>query len=78
VLHGGIYKSIKVRERLNVRLGMQATNILNHTNYGNLSSSALRIDNTSSRAKITGVYSSGAVGDAAGPRVVRLDLRVDF
>ena len=78
VLHGGLYKSIKLGERLSIRVGAQATNVLNHTNYGNLSANALRIDNTSSRGQITGVYSSGAVGDAAGPRVIRLDLRVDF
>lgn len=78
VLHGGLYKTVKVGERLSVRLGAQAINILNHTNYANLSANAMRIDNTSSRGKITGVYSSGAVGDAAGPRVVRLDLRIEF
>jgi Carboxypeptidase regulatory-like domain/TonB dependent receptor len=78
VLHGGLYKNFKIGERLTVRLGTQATNVLNHTNYGNLSGSALRIDNTSGRGKITGVYSSGAVGDAAGPRSLRLDMRIDF
>jgi hypothetical protein len=78
VLHGGLYKTFTFKERWRVRLGTQATNVLNHTNYGNLSAAALRIDNTSTRARITSVYSSGAVGDAAGPRVVRLDLRIDF
>lgn len=78
VLHGGLYKTLRAGERVSIRLGAQATNILNHTNYGNLSANALRIDNTSARGRITGSYTSGAVGDAAGPRVIRLDLRLEF
>jgi hypothetical protein len=32
VLHGGLFKRIKA-ERLNIRFGIQATNILNHPNW---------------------------------------------
>jgi hypothetical protein len=78
VLHASLYKNFRFGERLNIRLGTQATNILNHPNYGNLSANALRIDNTSARAQVNSIYSSGAVGDAAGPRVLRLDVRIDF
>ena len=79
VLHGGLYKRIKV-ERFEIRFGMQATNILNHPNWGNLSSGALRLDNASGRGKITDASGAtpGSAGDAAGPRSMRLDLRVEF
>jgi len=36
VLHGGLFKRFKA-ERFNIRIGMEATNILNHPNWGNLS-----------------------------------------
>ncbi|MBI3697146.1 MAG: hypothetical protein HY238_20215 [Acidobacteria bacterium] len=67
-------------ERFQFRLGTQVTNILNHPNWSNLSSGALRLDNSSGRAKITGADGAtpGSAGDAAGPRVMRLDLRIDF
>jgi len=79
VLHGGLFKRFKA-ERFNIRIGMEATNILNHPNWGNLSSGALRLDNTSGRAKITDASgaTSGSAGDAAGPRSMRMDLRVEF
>jgi len=79
VLHGGLFKRFKA-ERFNIRFGMEATNILNHPNWGNLSSGALRLDNTSGRAKITDASgaTSGSAGDAAGPRSMRMDLRVEF
>ena len=78
VLHGGVFKTMKA-ERFNIRFGMQATNILNHPNWGNLSSGALRLD-SSSRGRITDASgaTSGSAGDAAGPRAMRLDLRVEF
>ena len=80
VLHGGLLKRTRIAERFEVRIGAQVTNILNHPNWSNLSSGALRLDNTSSRARITGASgaTSGSAGDAAGPRVMRLDLRVEF
>lgn len=80
VLHGGMFKSFKAGERFKFRLGAQVTNILNHPNFSNLSSGALRLDNTSARAKITGAdgATSGSAGDASGPRAMRLDLRIDF
>jgi len=79
VLHGGLFKRFKA-ERFNIRFGMEATNILNHPNWGNLSSGALRLDNTSGRAKITDASgaTSGSAGDASGPRSMRMDLRVEF
>jgi hypothetical protein len=80
VLHGGLYKRIRAGERFNARFGMQATNILNHPNWGNLSAGALRVDNTSARARITDAAgaTSGSAGDASGARSMRLDLRIEF
>jgi hypothetical protein len=80
VLHTGMFKTFTVAERYRFRLGTQVTNVLNHPNWSNLSSNALRLDNTSARAQITGAggATSSSAGDAGGPRVVRLDLRVEF
>ena len=80
MLHSGMFKSFKAGERFRFRLGTQITNILNHPNWSNLSSGALRLDNSNGRAKITGAdgATSGSAGDASGPRVMRLDLRIDF
>jgi len=66
VLHGGLFKRIKA-ERLNIRFGIQATNILNHANWGNFSSAAPRLA-SSTRGKITDASgaTSGSAGDAAG------------
>jgi hypothetical protein len=79
VLHAGMFKTFTVAERYRFRLGTQVTNVLNHPNWSNLSSNALRLDN-SARAVITGAggATSGSAGDASGPREVRLDLRVEF
>jgi hypothetical protein len=79
-MHGGLYKRIRLGEKSSFRVGAQVTNILNHPNFSNLSANALRLDNTSARAKITGAggATSTSVGDASGPRVMRLDLRIDF
>ena len=78
-MHGGLFKTF-LAERFHIRVGTQVTNILNHPNWSNLSSGALSLDNTSGRAKITGAggATNGSAGDAPGPRVMRLDLRVDF
>jgi hypothetical protein len=80
VLHSGMYKTFQFGEKLTFRVGTQVTNILNHPNWSNLSANALRLDNTSARARITGAggATSSSVGDASGARVMRLDLRVDF
>ena len=80
VLHGGMYKRFRIGEKFTFRAGAQVTNILNHPNWSNLSANALRLDNTSARARITGAAgaTSTSVGDASGPRVMRLDLRIDF
>jgi len=80
VLHAGLFKTFSVAERYRFRLGTQVTNALNHPNWSNLSSSALRLDNTSSRAQITGANgaTSSSAGDAASARVLRLDLRIEF
>jgi hypothetical protein len=79
VLHGALYKRFRA-ERFSFRIGAQATNVLNHPNFSNLSASALQLDNTSGRAKITGAAgaTSGSTGDAAGARSMRLELRIDF
>ena len=79
VMHSGLFKSFQL-ERFRFRLGVQVTNVLNHPNWSNLSSGALSLDNTSGRARITGASgsTSGSAGDAPGPRVMRLDLRIDF
>jgi hypothetical protein len=79
VMHGAMFKTFKL-ERFRFRLGTQITNILNHPNWSNLSAGALALDNTSGRAIITGASgaTSGSAGDAAGPRAMRLDLRIDF
>ena len=80
VMHGGLYKRLRLGEKFSFRVGAQVTNILNHPNFSNLSANALRLDNTSARAKITGAggATSTSVGDASGQRVMRLDLRIDF
>jgi hypothetical protein len=80
VLHGAMYKRFLVAERFSFRVGAQATNVLNHPNFSNLSASALQLDNTSGRARITGASgaTSGSTGDAAGARSMRLELRIDF
>lgn len=80
VMHGGMYKRFRVAERFSIRVGTQVTNILNHPNWSNLSANALRLDNTSARARITGAEgaTSGSVGDSPGPRVMRLDMRIEF
>ncbi|MGH9718572.1 MAG: carboxypeptidase regulatory-like domain-containing protein [Bryobacteraceae bacterium] len=80
VLHGGMYKKFRFAEKASFRVGAQVTNILNHPNWSNLSANALRLDNTSARATITGAAgaTSTSVGDASGARVIRLDLRIDF
>ncbi len=79
VLHTGLSKRFKA-ERFNIRFSLQATNVLNHPNWSNLSGSALRLDNTSARAKITsaGGATAGSAGDASFARTMRADLRVEF
>ena len=79
VMHAGLFKTFQA-ERFHIRLGAQVTNVLNHPNWSNLASSALSLDNTSGRAKITGAggATNGSAGDAPGPRVMRLDVRIDF
>jgi len=80
VLHGGLYKRFRIGERFSFRLGTQVTNALNHPNWSNLSDNALRLDNTTARARITGAggATDGSPGDSPGARVMRLDLRVEF
>jgi hypothetical protein len=80
VLHAGAFKRFRFGERLSARLGAQATNVFNHPNFSSLSGSALRLDNSSNRAKVTGAggATSSSAGDAAGPRELRLDLRIEF
>jgi hypothetical protein len=80
VMHAGLYKRIRLAEKASFRVGAQVTNVLNHPNWSNLSANALRLDNTSARARITGAggATNTSVGDASGPRVMRLDLRIDF
>jgi hypothetical protein len=80
VLHGGLFKTFRIAERYQFRLGVQVTNVLNHPNWSNLSANALRLDNASGRAQITdaGGATSSSAGDAADARVIRLDLRIDF
>lgn len=80
VLHAGVFKRFSVAERFSARIGFQAVNAFNHPNFGNLSGGALRLDNTTARARITnaGGATSGSAGDAPGARVLRLDLRIEF
>jgi hypothetical protein len=80
VLHAGMFKNFRIAERANIRVGTQATNVMNHPNWSNLAGGALSLDNTSARARITGAggATSGSAGDAPGPRVLRLDVRIDF
>jgi hypothetical protein len=79
VMHGAMFKTFNL-ERFRFRIGTQVTNILNHPNWSNLSAGALSLDNPSGRAVITGAAgaTSGSAGDAAAPRAMRLDLRIDF
>jgi hypothetical protein len=80
VFHAGLFKRISFGERFTARLGLQAVNALNHPNFSNLSAGALRLDNTSARARITAAAGAtgGSAGDAPGARSLRLDLRIDF
>jgi hypothetical protein len=80
VLHAGLFKRFRFGERASARLGTQVTNAFNHPNFSSLSGGALRLDNTSNRATVTGASgaTSSSAGDAAGPREVRLDLRIEF
>jgi hypothetical protein len=75
-----MFKNFRIAERANIRVGAQATNVLNHPNWSNLDGGALALDNTSARARISGAggATSGSAGDASGPRALRLDLRVEF
>jgi hypothetical protein len=75
-----MFKNFRIAERANIRVGTQATNVMNHPNWSNLAGGALSLDNTSARARITGAggATSGSAGDAPGPRVLRLDVRIDF
>jgi hypothetical protein len=80
VLSTGVFKRVRIQEQLNLRIGMQATNALNHPNFPMLPSDALRLDNTSGRAKITAAnwFTAPARMDPGGPRELRLDIRVEF
>jgi hypothetical protein len=80
VVHAGLFKRFRIGERASARIGTQVTNAFNHPNFSSLAGNALRLDNTSNRAKVTGASgaTSSSAGDAAGPREMRLDLRVDF
>lgn len=80
VLHAGLFKRFSLAERFNARVGFQAVNAFNHPNWGNLSSGALRLDNSTARARIADASgsTSGSAGDAPGARVLRLDLRIEF
>jgi len=80
VLHAGLFKTFSVAERARIRFGTQLTNVLNHPNWSNLSGGSLSLDNTSARGRITGAggATGTSAGDAAGPRVLRLDLRIEF
>ncbi|MGH9782699.1 MAG: TonB-dependent receptor domain-containing protein, partial [Terriglobia bacterium] len=80
VLHAGVFKRFSIAERFVARVGFQAVNAFNHPNWSNLSGGALRLDNTTARARITSAdgATSGSAGDAPGARVLRLDLRVEF
>jgi hypothetical protein len=80
VLHAGLFKRFRFGERVSARLGTQVTNAFNHPNFSSLSENALRLDNTSNRARVTGASgaTSASAGDAAGPREMRLDLRIEF
>ncbi|MBI1898368.1 MAG: carboxypeptidase regulatory-like domain-containing protein [Acidobacteria bacterium] len=80
VMHAALFKTFTAGEGFKIRLGTQVTNVLNHPNWSNLSANAMRLDNSSGRAQITsaGGATSSSAGDASGPRVLRLDLRIDF
>jgi hypothetical protein len=80
VLSAGLFKRIGIREKVNLRLGAMATNVPNHPNFPFLPSSALRLDNTSGRARIESVdwFTAPARMDPGGPREIRLDLRLEF
>jgi hypothetical protein len=80
VLHAGVFKRFSIAERFSARIGFQAVNAFNHPNWSNLAGGALRLDNTSARARITGAdgATSGSAGDAPSQRVLRLDLRIEF
>jgi hypothetical protein len=80
VLHAGLFKRFRFGEQVSARFGTQVTNAFNHPNFSSLSGGALRLDNTSNRAKITGAggATSSSAGDAGGAREMRLDLRIEF
>jgi len=77
----GIFKMFRVRERLNIRWEMTATNILNHPNYND---PATNISQAASAGVIAGVGGQSTVASAGNPldplgaRAFRTGLRLEF
>ncbi len=67
----GLYKFIRVRERLAFRLGASSTNAFNRPNFGNPD---MNISSPGTVGKIRSLQSR----DVAGPRTMQLSLRLDF
>ncbi|MPY91178.1 MAG: hypothetical protein GEU99_25110 [Luteitalea sp.] len=78
VVHLGLYKSFRIRDRVRLRFEWTATNVLNTPNYSN---PTVNLSNTTDAGRIAGVgAAAGARGfqDGGGPREMRLGLRLDW
>jgi hypothetical protein len=77
VFHAGVFKNIPLKERLNLRLELTASNLFNHPNWNNPDTT---ITDGVSYGTIGGVGSiqGGSGGDQAGPRTLRAGLRLEW
>ena len=80
VIDSGIAKKFTITERARTRIEFQATNVLNHPNWGNPN---LTINSQGAAGVITSTgYGNGSIGgtglDASGARSMRLGLRLDW
>lgn len=71
----GLFKSFKIRERLNFRIGAEADNALNHPNFGNPNTN-ISSSNVGTITSMSAANGSGLGG--TGSRVVELQGRLQF
>jgi hypothetical protein len=65
-----LFRTFRITERVNMRLGAAATNIANHPNYGN---PGLTLGTST-----FGIISSLQTAEGAGPRAMQLTGRITF
>jgi len=77
VWHVGLYKTIPIRERMQLRWEASATNFLNHPNYSNPATNITQLANVGVISGVGGVNGS-STGDQPGARAFRMGLRFEF